>query len=102
MAEDFVRIAKSKIQAYSNPNKDELSKELLRFFEVLSNVGAEFGYRSAIEIHRFASLAVHFAKDWTLKQDRKSTRLNSSHVAISYAVFCLKKKKLLLHLNQIQ
>src|SRR5690625_6371023 len=25
-------------------------------------------------------------------QDRKSTRLNSSHVAISYAVFCLKKK----------
>src|SRR5690625_4374913 len=28
----------------------------------------------------------------TLIRDRKSTRLNSSHVAISYAVFCLKKK----------
>src|SRR5207253_3977547 len=28
--------------------------------------------------------------------DRKSTRLNSSHVAISYAVFCLKKKKITL------
>src|SRR5438874_4577904 len=28
-----------------------------------------------------------------LSQDRKSTRLNSSHVEISYAVFCLKKKK---------
>src|SRR5437660_12773201 len=27
------------------------------------------------------------------QRDRKSTRLNSSHVAISYAVFCLKKKK---------
>src|SRR5437588_1721300 len=27
------------------------------------------------------------------KQDRKSTRLNSSHTVISYAVFCLKKKK---------
>src|SRR5207253_8427612 len=27
-----------------------------------------------------------------VKEDRKSTRLNSSHVAISYAVFCLKKK----------
>src|SRR5690606_40215624 len=27
-------------------------------------------------------------------QDRKSTRLNSSHVKISYAVFCLKKKKI--------
>src|SRR5690625_4551317 len=29
----------------------------------------------------------------TVTGDRKSTRLNSSHVAISYAVFCLKKKK---------
>src|SRR5699024_5796024 len=28
----------------------------------------------------------------SLKRDRKSTRLNSSHVSISYAVFCLKKK----------
>src|SRR5690625_7803089 len=28
----------------------------------------------------------------TERKDRKSTRLNSSHVAISYAVFCLKKK----------
>src|SRR5207253_9059489 len=28
-----------------------------------------------------------------IEADRKSTRLNSSHVAISYAVFCLKKKK---------
>src|SRR5204862_7294262 len=34
--------------------------------------------------------------DWILARsiaDRKSTRLNSSHVEISYAVFCLKKKK---------
>src|SRR5436190_7027082 len=30
--------------------------------------------------------------EW-LKRDRKSTRLNSSHTVISYAVFCLKKKK---------
>src|SRR5699024_12243806 len=29
----------------------------------------------------------------TEQKDRKSTRLNSSHVSISYAVFCLKKKK---------
>src|SRR5262245_62695392 len=28
-----------------------------------------------------------------IEQDRKSTRLNSSHLGISYAVFCLKKKK---------
>src|SRR5437870_11473103 len=31
--------------------------------------------------------------EW-IQLDRKSTRLNSSHVAISYAVFCLKKKKI--------
>src|SRR3989442_10892151 len=30
---------------------------------------------------------------WRAGRDRKSTRLNSSHVRISYAVFCLKKKK---------
>src|SRR2546426_7340340 len=30
----------------------------------------------------------------TLIRDRKSTRLNSSHLVISYAVFCLKKKKI--------
>src|SRR5690625_6861148 len=32
--------------------------------------------------------------------DRKSTRLNSSHVAISYAVFCLKKKKRIRRVNR--
>src|SRR5258705_6794209 len=39
------------------------------------------------------------------ERDRKSTRLNSSHLGISYAVFCLKKKKktdiLFTHLTQI-
>ena len=35
----------------------------------------------------------HFAIKATPNPDRKSTRLNSSHVVISYAVFCLKKKK---------
>src|SRR3712207_8024654 len=34
--------------------------------------------------------------------DRKSTRLNSSHANISYAVFCLKKKKLSHHSTIIQ
>src|SRR2546426_9005403 len=33
---------------------------------------------------------------WRKQVDRKSTRLNSSHLVISYAVFCLKKKKGLL------
>src|SRR5438034_1651414 len=35
-------------------------------------------------------------------RDRKSTRLNSSHTVISYAVFCLKKKKKKININFIQ
>src|SRR5690625_6893837 len=36
--------------------------------------------------------AVRARRERSRWEDRKSTRLNSSHVAISYAVFCLKKK----------
>src|SRR5438309_4182091 len=38
-------------------------------------------------------LGVQMVHEEELAQDRKSTRLNSSHSSISYAVFCLKKKK---------
>src|SRR5690348_17442255 len=37
----------------------------------------------------------------TQSEDRKSTRLNSSHPSISYAVFCLKKKKPKTHTSSI-
>src|SRR5256886_10747819 len=43
------------------------------------------------ELHRF--LARKVIEKTTRFTDRKSTRLNSSHSQISYAVFCLKKKK---------
>src|ERR1022692_1835240 len=36
---------------------------------------------------------LNLARDLGVNIDRKSTRLNSSHLVISYAVFCLKKKK---------
>src|SRR5258705_8151019 len=36
-----------------------------------------------------------------LQRDRKSTRLNSSHLGISYAVFCLKKKKMSLDVEEV-
>src|SRR3712207_9014944 len=47
-------------------------------------------------VRRVASYDVRRAPFATLvaEQDRKSTRLNSSHANISYAVFCLKKKKI--------
>src|SRR5438874_7273175 len=44
--------------------------------------------------HRTTQIEVHVTcRVVTSMEDRKSTRLNSSHVEISYAVFCLKKKK---------
>src|SRR5690349_22018150 len=45
------------------------------------------------QIAALDGLAAHQAIRDRLGEDRKSTRLNSSHVEISYAVFCLKKKK---------
>src|SRR5690348_18130312 len=56
-------------------------RELRRMLEeqIIPRLLARGGAPSAIRLKRF--------------QDRKSTRLNSSHPSISYAVFCLKKKK---------
>src|SRR5690606_40119761 len=42
---------------------------------------------------RFTAARPALRRALLVGQDRKSTRLNSSHVKISYAVFCLKKKK---------
>src|SRR5205807_7812180 len=41
------------------------------------------------------SASARCSRAWPNARDRKSTRLNSSHLVISYAVFCLKKKILL-------
>src|SRR3712207_7730872 len=45
-----------------------------------------------VEVARWATPTTRFHVAG-LEEDRKSTRLNSSHANISYAVFCLKKKK---------
>src|SRR5690625_6339468 len=47
----------------------------------------------ALSLSRGATTEPTSATETDSETDRKSTRLNSSHVAISYAVFCLKKKK---------
>src|SRR5215813_9335723 len=51
------------------------------------------GVPPAIAVATQANQVVGSSVSGVLAQDRKSTRLNSSHVRISYAVFCLKKKK---------
>src|SRR2546422_8226391 len=52
-----------------------------------------YGATSKTQGARADLLAVDDLDDDDTAQDRKSTRLNSSHGYISYAVFCLKKKK---------
>src|SRR5207245_11142205 len=54
---------------------------------VLIGIGEEWG----LESHVFSWRRQRIAEDCPTSLDRKSTRLNSSHGSISYAVFCLKK-----------
>src|SRR5690554_1171683 len=54
--------------------------------------------RADLAVHSLKDVPVDLQSPFSLpvimqREDRKSTRLNSSHVRISYAVFCLKKKK---------
>src|SRR5437762_7203325 len=65
------------------PAAKALLTHLCQRSSVEQTVAASHGY----DIPQFAKL--HDFKTWA---DRKSTRLNSSHRCISYAVFCLKKK----------
>src|SRR3712207_6974038 len=60
--------------------------------EHLPRLVAEHDHAPPVEAHRFGG--AHLAGNAALALDRKSTRLNSSHANISYAVFCLKKKTL--------
>src|SRR6476620_11971991 len=48
-----------------------------------------------LELRRLRRAGRRAGRHPPLEQDRKSTRLNSSHATISYAVFCLKNKKAL-------
>src|SRR2546426_8026652 len=57
---------------------------------LLARPSVELGKRPAPALHR-RDAEIHELD--RLAADRKSTRLNSSHLVISYAVFCLKKKK---------
>src|SRR5690625_6143409 len=51
-------------------------------------------FPESVQTQKLGLIELKAGQSLTIQQpDRKSTRLNSSHVAISYAVFCLKKKK---------
>src|SRR5256885_7657662 len=61
------------------------------FFEVGQYVRVELYF--SLLLHPLLNRANVILVDQQRMKDRKSTRLNSSHLVISYAVFCLKKKK---------
>src|SRR5690606_40835525 len=63
----------------------------LALFHARIEVG-EHAHDTARDLCADLHLSERFESASGLDQDRKSTRLNSSHVKISYAVFCLKKK----------
>src|SRR3989440_8046298 len=68
---------------------------LFRSAKVLGDFAREFE-KPAIKVGLVDGKAVTPDQ---VKRDRKSTRLNSSHDQISYAVFCLKKKKMCTNLD---
>src|SRR5438067_3096346 len=64
---------------------------LFPYTTLFRSVGNDDQHFHATADERFDVL--HLTGVFAVRQDRKSTRLNSSHVSISYAVFCLKKKR---------
>src|SRR5438034_8353477 len=58
-----------------------------------SSLGSAGAGRLGVHRARVARLPLRRSPRRVPREDRKSTRLNSSHTVISYAVFCLKKKK---------
>src|SRR5215475_14609939 len=74
-----------------------MQTDLFRFFcnDTATNEIYTLSLHDALPIYDEPTSAVPtcLTPFWTAPKDRKSTRLNSSHVKISYAVFCLKKKR---------
>src|SRR5256885_8766114 len=69
-------------------DRDDLARLHARLVDVEHDVvGVAFGLE-AVDV-----AAPQLEVPLEVREDRKSTRLNSSHLVISYAVFCLKKKK---------
>src|SRR5258708_29874069 len=68
--------------------------DALPIFDYVTDYYSKDGEKYVAQISTFGTMASKAAiKDVGRALDRKSTRLNSSHQIISYAVFCLKKKK---------
>src|SRR5690349_24189377 len=72
------------------PTKDGRSRRGKLFSVTITSFPGGYSHETTRDLCRRLAFS-------TARRDRKSTRLNSSHVEISYAVFCLKKKKKIQH-----
>src|SRR5699024_12519425 len=76
-----------KIHSFPTRRSSDLGKT--KMYEYYKTLG--LFEKTGVDVPGEANSIMHQLKN--IGADRKSTRLNSSHVSISYAVFCLKKKK---------
>src|SRR5215216_1738504 len=89
-----LEVAESEVFGFLGPNgagKTTTIRTLLDHLRPTSGRARIFGIETTadpVAIHRRLG---YLPGEFTLYEDRKSTRLNSSHQIISYAVFCLKK-----------
>src|SRR5690625_6245033 len=95
---DYV-IEKSTPSAFFKTNLDEILQSLGVNHIFVTGFNTEYCPQFTAIAAYDRGFQVTFIEDATATVDRKSTRLNSSHVAISYAVFCLKKK--IIHMEVI-
>src|SRR5438094_3003356 len=88
LAEDGSK-PETKLATFSDPPKQEA-------LVAAAKSGEELAFEALVKRHqpRIFALALRYTRVPEDAEDRKSTRLNSSHRTISYAVFCLKKKKI--------
>src|SRR5207253_6995247 len=85
---DALPISNTRRGKKSPPNYPSIAALCIDWYSV---AWAEHGLSALRRQNGWEELQISVAQSAGV--DRKSTRLNSSHVAISYAVFCLKKKK---------
>src|SRR3712207_7955797 len=82
----YTTLFRSGVSKTCNGSRDDTLESVDRLYRLARELGCK-----AVSYYRDGSRDSQVLS--AVKGDRKSTRLNSSHANISYAVFCLKKKK---------